>query len=70
MCKDNHCQCLCLQDTHRSQTQAMPRFPGMSLVAERPHNKYGSAGFIRDYLKVKGISICEEGDVELITIEL
>ena len=68
MCKDKHCQCLCLQDTRRSQTQARPRIPGMSLVAERPHNKYGSVVFIRDDLKVKGISICEEDDVELITI--
>ena len=31
---------------------------------------FGSAVFIRDDLKVKGISICEEDDVELITIEL
>ena len=70
MCKDKHCQCLCLQETHRSQTQARPRIPGMSLVAERPHNKYGSTVFIRDDLKVKRIYICEEDDVELITIEL
>ena len=70
MCKDKHCQCLCLQETHRSQTQARPRIPGMSLVVERPHNKYGSAVSIRDDLKVKGISICEDDDVELIKIEL
>ena len=30
----------------------------------------GSAVFIRDDRKVKGISLCEEDDVELITIEL
>ena len=70
MCKDKHCQCLCLQETHRSQTQARPIITGISHVAERPHNKYGSAVFIRDDLKVEGISICEEDDVELITIEL
>ena len=58
------------KNPHRSQTQARPRILGMSLVAERPHNKYGSAVFIRDDLKVKGISICKEDDVELITIEL
>ena len=69
MCKDKHCQCLCLQETHRSQTQARPRIPGMSPVAEHPHNKYGSAIFIRDDLKSKGISICDEDDIELITIE-
>ena len=70
MCKDEHCQCFCLQETHRSQTQARPIIPEMSLVAERPHNKYESALFIRDDLKVKGMSVCEEDDVELITIEL
>ena len=70
MCKDKHCQCLCPQETYRSHTQARHRIPGMSLVVERPHNKYGSADFIRDDLKMKGISICEEDDVELITIEL
>ena len=48
MCKDKHCQCVCLQETHRSQSQASPRIPGMSLVAKRPHNKYGSAVIIRD----------------------
>ena len=69
MCKDDHCQCLGLQETNRSQTQSWPRIPGMSFVAQRPHIKYGSAVFIRDDLKVKGISICEEDDVELITIE-
>ena len=42
----------------------------MSLLAEHPHNKYGCAVFIRDDLKVKGISICEEANVELITFEL
>ena len=63
MCKDKHCQCICIQETHRSQTQASPRIPGMSLVAERPRNKYGSAVFIREDQKVKGISICEEDNV-------
>ena len=33
MCEHKHCQCLCLQETHRSQTQARPRIPGMSFVA-------------------------------------
>ena len=42
----------------------------MSLVAERLHNKYGSDVFIRDDLKMTGISICEEEDVELIILKL
>ena len=42
----------------------------MALVAERPHNKHGSSVFIRDGLKVNNISVCEEENVELITVEL
>ena len=42
----------------------------MAIVAERPHNKHGSSDFIRDGLKVNNISVCEEENVELITVEL
>ena len=70
LCKDNHCHCLCLQETHRANDQARPSIPGMALVAERPHNKHGRAVFVRDGLKVHSISVCEEGNVEFITLEL
>ena len=42
----------------------------MTLVAERPHNKHGSSVFVRDGLKVNSISVCEEENVEFITVEL
>ena len=42
----------------------------MTLVAERPHDKYGSAIFIRDDLKVKIISVTAANHVEVITAEL
>ena len=64
MCKEQHCHCLCLKETHRSKDQARPRLPGMALVAERAHNKHGSSVFIRDGLKVNNISVCEEGNVQ------
>ena len=70
MCKEQHCHCLCVQETQRSKDQARPRMPGMTLVAERPHNKHGSSVFIRDCLKVNNISVCEEENVELIIVEL
>ena len=47
----------------------MSRIPGRALVAERPH-KHSSSVFIRDGLKVNNISVCEEGNVELVTVEL
>ena len=40
----------------------------MSLVAERPHNKYGSAILIRDDLKVENVYERVQGTVELIMI--
>ena len=53
MCKRECCHCLCLQDTHRSTNLPRPKIAGMSLVVERPHNKYGSAILIRNDLKVR-----------------
>ena len=50
LCKIQHCHCLCLQETHRAKDQARPKIPGMTLVAERPHNKHGSSVFVRDGL--------------------
>ena len=47
----------------------MPKIPGMTLVTERPHNKPGSSVFVRDGLKVNSISVCEEENVEFITVE-
>ena len=40
----------------------------MSLVVERPHNKYGSAILIQNDLKVKKIYERVQGTVEIITI--
>ena len=42
----------------------------MALVDEHPHNKHGSSVFGRDGLKVNSISVCEEDNVEFITVEL
>ena len=42
----------------------------MALVAGRPHNMHGSSVFIRDDVKVNNISVCEEENVELSTVEL
>ena len=70
LCKEPHFHCLSLQETHRGERKAWPRIPGMVLVAERPHDKYGSAIFIRDDLKVKSMSVTAANHVEVITAEL
>ena len=54
----------------RNTPSQRPKIPGMTLVAERPHNKHGSSVFVRDGLKVNSISVCEEENVEFITVEL
>ena len=41
----------------------------MTLVAEHSHNKHSSSVFVRDGLKVNNISVCEEENVEFITVE-
>ena len=47
MCKRERCNWLCLQETHRPTNLSRPNIAGMSVVAERPHNKYGSDILIR-----------------------
>ena len=43
LCKDEHCHCICFQDTHRANGRARPNIPGMALVAEPPHNTHRSS---------------------------
>ena len=50
--------------------KARPRIPGMSIVAARLQDKYGSAIFIKDDLKVNSISVTASNHVEVITAEL
>ena len=70
LCKDKHYQCLCLQENHRAKDPARPSISGMALVSKRSHNKNGSSVFVRDGLKVNTIYVCEETNVEFITVEL
>ena len=69
MCKREHCHCLCLQETRRAPHLARSKITGMTLVAERPHIKYGSDILIRSDLKVNGVSVWEQDKVELISIK-
>ena len=70
MFKREHCHCLGLQEIPRAPYQARPKLTGMTLIAERPHIKYGSAILIRSDLKMKGVSVWEQDNVELISIEM
>ena len=70
ICKRVHCHCLCQQKTNRALHLARPKIPGMILIVKQPHIMYGSAILIRSDLKVKGASIWEQDNVELISIEM
>ena len=66
LCKDKHYHCLCLQETHRAKDRGRPDIPGMTLVVERPHKKHV---FVNNGVKFNIISVCEEDNVEFITVE-
>ena len=62
---------VCVSKKHTEvQEKRGLEFPEMSLVAERPHDTYGTADFIRDDLKVKIISTTVVNHVKMITTEL
>ena len=68
MCKRKRCHCICIQGTHRPTNLSWPKIAGMSLVAARPHNKYGSAILIREDLQVENVYERVQWTVELTTI--
>ena len=70
VCNEQHCHCLCFQETHRGARNVRRRISGMTLLSERPHDKYGSAIFIRDDLKLKSIYVTATNHVEVITAQL
>ena len=70
MCKRENCHCLCLQEIHRAPHLARQKITGMTLIAERSHIKYGSAILLRSDLKVKNLSVWDQDNVELISIEM
>ena len=70
LCKRKYCHCLWLQETHRAPHLARPKIPRLTLIAERPHVKYGSAILIRGDVQVKCISVWKQDNVELISIEM
>ncbi|XP_071480569.1 uncharacterized protein [Diadema antillarum] len=68
LCTKHSCDILCLQETHRGPSRVRPRISGMTLIAERPHDQYGSAVFLRNGLSADKISISDTDNTEIITI--
>lgn len=70
LCKENKCDVLCIQETHKDRHQERPRIEGMCLVAVKSHSKNGSAVFARSEIAIKSTSYTEEDGIETISLEL
>ena len=70
LCPEIDCDVLCLPETHRGQQQYRPRIPGMKLVAERPHEQYGSAVFTKRDTIIEQTSIIERDNIEILSVNL
>jgi len=68
--KENNVDVLCLQETHRKECDHNPSITNMKIIGQRPHNKYGSAIFVRDKLNVDSVHITDEDNIEIITVDL
>ena len=58
-CKGKQCYCLYLQETHIAFINPRLKIEGIALVAECPHNKYGSALFLKPDLKMNNVSVAQ-----------
>lgn len=70
LCKNRNCDLLLVQETHRGINNNRPKIEGMTLLLERPHEKYGSAIFSRPNLAIKTLDLTCNEDIEILTVEL
>lgn len=60
---------VCMQETHLGQTSNQPTLPGMKLVAEIRHPKYGWAMFVKSLLDIRDIHTnSSDTNIETVTI--
>jgi len=69
LCKENKCDILCIQETHRDKHHERPRVEGMCLGAERSHSKHRITVFVRSEIENKSTSYTEDG-INIRSIEL
>ena len=70
LCEKQKCDDLCVQETHRGLKAIRPKIRGMSLVAEIPHEQYGSAIFVRNNCICDSTSTPNTNNVEIIQAQL
>ena len=70
LCEEQKCDVLCVQETHRGVKAIRPNIRGMRLVAEIPHEQYGSAIFVRNNCICDSTSTSNTNNVEIIQAQL
>ena len=70
LCEKQKCHVLCVQETHRGLKAIQPNIRGMSLVAEIPHEQYGSAICVRNNCICDSTSTSNTNNVEIIQAQL
>ena len=70
LCEKQKCDVLCVQETHQGLKAIRPNIRGMSLVAEIPHEQYGSSIFVRNNCICDSTSTSNTNNVEIIQAQL
>ena len=70
LCCEHNCQVLCLQETHKGPNNNRPTITGMKMSTERPHEKYGSAIYVKPDLVTTSTPVTENNDIEILTINI
>lgn len=70
LCREQKCDVLCIQETHRDTQQRRPKVPGLQLAAEIPHAKHGSAIFVKPGIHILSVHCTHQYNIEIITLEL
>ena len=70
MCFKHKCSVLCLQETHRGPQSHWSKVNGMTCIAELPHDKYGSAIFVKEETTVESIHTDDQNNIETLSVDL
>ena len=69
MCFKHKCSVLCLQQTHRGPQTHRPKVNGMTCIAELPHDKYGSAIFVKEGTTVESMHTDDQNNIETRSVD-
>ena len=69
-CHEYECDILCLQKTLRGETKASPSISNYTLVNEIPHQKAGSAIFLKRNASFESSAKIRKIDTEQVSVEL